>query len=66
MKGTADTFLESVLLELVFSQWHRGLVFGLYRMILGGDIIDYGQYIYGRIEAPIPCQSRPRDEAILL
>ena len=33
---------------------------------LGGDMIDYEQYINGRIEATIPCQLRPRDETILL
>ena len=32
----------------------------------GADMIDYEQYIRGRIEAPIPCQSGPRSEAILL
>lgn len=65
MKGTADT-MWSVLLGSLFTQWHHGLVFGLYMMMLGGDMIDDEQYIHGRIEAPIPCQSRPRDEAILL
>ena len=35
-------------------------------MILGADMMDYEQYIRGRIEAPILCQSGRRDEAILL
>ena len=58
-------FVECFVGICVYSR-HHGLVFGLYMMILGGDMIDYEQYIHGRIEAPIPCQSRPRDEAILL
>lgn len=41
-------FLESVLLGLMLSQ-----VFGLYMMILWEDMMDYEQYIYGRIEATI-------------
>ena len=35
-------------------------------MILRADMIDYEQYIRGRIKAPIPCQVGPRNEAIIL
>ena len=47
--------LDRVLLGLVVSQWHHFLVFGLYMVDLGEDMIDHEQYIHARIEATIPC-----------
>ncbi len=58
-------YVESIRLGLGFSQWYHGLVFEWYMMILWVDMIDHEQYIHGRLEAPVPRQSRPRDEAIL-
>ena len=47
-------YVESMLLVFLFCLY---LVFGLYMAILWLDMIDYEQYIHGRLEALISLQS---------